>query len=1452
MYKLGKRVISQYIRTGCKRRLRLDLYAGRETRAAANAPEKDAARPGLALITQQGRDYEHQKYAELQMSFPELAIANSDEGAVPGTPEAYRTLDLETILEQALENSFLLESEFSVTSSFIAAHELTELCGGAEPLIALAKVRPDIIHIAPASGEIRRVIAPDGTIETLSDEDERLGLRIIDIKISGEASPAHFSELAYYSMTLAGWLVDTGWADKFVVLANAAIWPGKHEASCLHEQEETDRRNLVFDRDLALYFQALEEDLETMPPEVVLGRVRRFLKVDLPAVIEPEDWRTLDWHVDQKCGGCDYLGYAWGNREQIDERYCWPSAEREAHLSRVAGVTRGARGKLVEHNVTNVPHLAALPAGSPAYETHQALKAKRTVFKSRAERLSVGGEAEIPDRSGTSGTLPRFADIRIAMSADFDIGSGLTFAFGYRISYGVPTGRRPNGQGWSRERRDPLSRELLVMERSVEAEGAIYAQLLEFLLADIQRAKAAILEGYQQNGDPDKTDVSLQFYLWDRLTYEHLRRVTGRHLDRLQAPVRMGDEDVSVMSWLFPAEQSMESPDYVGRSSPIAIVANAVNSLLSAPIPHHYGLVELANTLDSEGRERDDGSTWEYRVSDFYKDPLSDQIPSERGHEIWERSAPFRNQDFQQHQEQVRRVVRTKLSAVLYVAMQLAIELRDTLSADAPLVNSVFTPLRRMTGTGDDEEIIYQHARLMAAVQRMEIELLMAMPPHEREARYASLRATRCLDGEERRAALEQLNVRNANHETLVFELSERSRDAKIKDGEYTWSLLPERELGLLQNLTTAQFKRRTGLEHQNPIRPWEWRRLVREDLTVSVLKISRSGLLIALQPSDLLASALRGAHVDFDIDGSAGEFAILDPISMDAFTGKLKKTLSDPTGIRFPQIAADTPLFPALSVARVRQGTPRRAPHTPAADFIWDAERLAATDLDDHRADAIVAGALAFRSDLTDTQRQAIQTASSRRLSVWWGPPGTGKSATVTAYVSGLLHDARECSQRLRIAVTGFTWVSIDNIGRKLPEVIEALGMSDYVTFARLSSTPNPQVDAELQNHVVRVKADEGGLSGEALELIDALEGNGITVVASTVDQLHNLGGDELCRELFDVMIIDEASQLDVAHAIVAFSKLATGARLTVVGDDKQMPPIHPVAPPKGLEHLLGSVYDFFRHYRVLEGRPGIQPIMLDMSFRSNSDIIEFVREAGYGQELQASPHTAQRRVQLARAIDVAAPTDWPAVLAFSSEFARILDPTRPLTAIVHEDEYSSQRNDAEANLIAGLAVSLWRAGMIDQNGGTGAEFDPDAFLLEGLGIVTPHRAQQSAVFELLDRALPQEFDRELLFSSIDTVERFQGQEKEVILASFGLGDADQIASEEEFLYSLNRFNVTVSRARSKFVAVLSRALVDYLPRDREILKESRLLKHFVDGHLLTGQEIELPGLHVCMVKTR
>jgi DNA replication ATP-dependent helicase Dna2 len=260
----------------------------------------------------------------------------------------------------------------------------------------------------------------------------------------------------------------------------------------------------------------------------------------------------------------------------------------------------------------------------------------------------------------------------------------------------------------------------------------------------------------------------------------------------------------------------------------------------------------------------------------------------------------------------------------------------------------------------------------------------------------------------------------------------------------------------------------------------------------------------------------------------------------------------------------------------------------------------------------------------------------------------------------------------------------------------------------------------------------------------------------------------------------------------------------------------------------------------------------MLNRSFRSNREIVAFVREAGYGEDLEAAPGNAELRIATERPVATVQPTNWPQQLPFSLHFARILAPEDPLVAVVHNDRFSSQRNDAEADLATGLVLALFHAGLCDLEAGDGRPYTPEDFFRKGIGIVTPHRAQQAAVYDRLATALPAGIDRNAVFASIDTVERFQGQEKAIMLASFGLGDADQIAAEEQFLFSLNRFNVTASRAQAKFIAIISRQLVDHLPRDRRALDESRLLKHFVDGFLARTELIELPAFGLCDLKLR
>jgi hypothetical protein len=77
-----------------------------------------------------------------------------------------------------------------------------------------------------------------------------------------------------------------------------------------------------------------------------------------------------------------------------------------------------------------------------------------------------------------------------------------------------------------------------------------------------------------------------------------------------------------------------------------------------------------------------------------------------------------------------------------------------------------------------------------------------------------------------------------------------------------------------------------------------------------------------------------------------------------------------------------------------------------------------------------------------------------------------------------------------------------------------------------------------------------------------------GLVLVGGTSEQVHKLlepGGPDAPRRLFDLTLIDEASQMDVAHAILPLRGLAEGGTVVLAGDDKQLPPIHRAEPPLG-----------------------------------------------------------------------------------------------------------------------------------------------------------------------------------------------------------------------------------------------------------------------------------------------
>jgi DNA replication ATP-dependent helicase Dna2 len=397
--------------------------------------------------------------------------------------------------------------------------------------------------------------------------------------------------------------------------------------------------------------------------------------------------------------------------------------------------------------------------------------------------------------------------------------------------------------------------------------------------------------------------------------------------------------------------------------------------------------------------------------------------------------------------------------------------------------------------------------------------------------------------------------------------------------------------------------------------------------------------------------------------------------------------------------------------------------------------------------------------------------------------------------------------------------------------KILEQLSL-DSIDLAWLRSSFSQEEPPEgFSNYVV----NQHQPIRETLDLRDRLlQQTKSAVVGTTAQQIANFaqqGHTSILQPLFDFLVIDEGTQMDVAHAIVSFCALANNAAVIVAGDPKQLAPIQQSEPPLGLGAHTGSIYKYYLDYHQI-------PVTdLQTNYRSNEVIVAASRLAGYSSQLKRN--SPQLRLKVQTELFPKRPTNWPEFLPWSLDLIRLLNPNEPIVTFVHSDETSGQQNLFEAQSIVSLCLLLREklydepANWIDYGGQPRTPSDhlytSEDFWKKGIGIVTVHRAQQSAIITLLELAFP-ETDPAILRAAVDTVERFQGQQRDIIFASYAVGDPDTIGQEEEFLLNLNRFNVTTSRARTKVVLFLTRSLVNHIAAEVEQIHQSAMIKEFVD----------------------
>ena len=1424
MPQLGKEALSQFIRTECFRLLRLnlspDIQAFQNERTAAGMPPVQPPRPGLEYLAQAGEEWQAEKIEDLSNTFGTTVVIG-DRYTNSAGHERFREIDLINYLPTAPQGSFLVEAEFDVGAAFENALGIS----GYRQTYGLvySRLRPDLIEVLPSTSEINRYINPAGGVLWLADDDPRIKLRVIDIKLTAEPSPSYFAEVTYYSMALAGWLIDRGLDNRYVVVPNAAIWPGSHDASCL-VRTCRDIEDQGGTPTYAQMWDAMQEDLEAVPFEVFVGRVKHFFITDIPQAFACS-WQQHPWHVDNRCKGCDYLGYPWLDRNgqpTAHPLHCMPTAEQTDHISRVAFISRGASAALNDQGIADVPALAQLQPNSPVFDAHYSLRATRNVVSGRATSLQAQQSA-IPPQSGTSGVMPKYADLHIYLTVDFDLGSAITFSLGVKGFWVEPQPFGFTGQRVT-QAYGPYTHVIDQKDLSVERRE---------LMAFLNNINTILTDARNRN-----TATTVQFYIWDSVQYKHLTRIIGRHLQTILA-----DQTIQYLSWLFPLEELLPNPAMETRRSPITIVREVVRTLLAAPIPHYYTLFHTARVYHHASLPPQVAA---FSVHPLFEDTLSDQIPSERAHEIWARVT--RPRLWSDQLRTLQETVSKQLDALEAVTRRLEEDLRPSLQQIAPQIR--IEPPQRQAGISFDGQLWYGFARLNAALGELEVHQIRAMPPDEREARYRSARLTRRLTGAEETTALAQLGI-TQRPRLRVYEMRPESREVKAREGDFSFALAPENQPGFLDR-PLQLVTQGTPLE---PANGSGWRTYMESVTGVRIIAIDRDAGLIALLPNNRYPTMLD----DLEQHGLAdfSQDVILDPVWIDTFTKKLKETLH---AIGNPPNARGNPLVRrAVGLATRRRG--RQTPGSPAADLLWSGNTLA-NSVVSRNLPGIRQQLEQNGISLNQSQWAAWEASLSRRLQTVWGPPGTGKSRTLRAVAIGAVVDAVQRNIPLRILICAPTYNALDNV---LLETVTAIGQivqHPDLLSVRIRSIFRP-ADPNIPN-TLDLELDKFHPSQAVQQLRQRLQNNvGITVVGATTEQTHNLlvtGNDSARQEFFDFIILDEASQVDVGHAILPFAALAENGVVVVAGDPKQLPPIHQAKAPVGLEAMVGSVYTFFEQLHQ------VQPSILEENYRSNRVIVELAHEAGYDRSLTS--YSPDLRIDMLTPIPTTAPpTGWPQSLFWTPEWASLLEPDSPVSCFVYPEGRSSQWNPFEADAVAALAFLLYgRLGdqllnERDPNSGrviavSHTPYTMDDFWQRGIGIVTPHRAQQALIVARLQQVFgPLGASNQLIRDAVDTVERFQGQQRDVIIASFALGDQDAIQDEDEFLMSLNRFNVMTSRARAKLVTLVTQEVVNHLSSELDVLRQSRLLKVFVEsfcdnarpmtlGHVSTNGTIQVNGL--------
>ncbi len=414
----------------------------------------------------------------------------------------------------------------------------------------------------------------------------------------------------------------------------------------------------------------------------------------------------------------------------------------------------------------------------------------------------------------------------------------------------------------------------------------------------------------------------------------------------------------------------------------------------------------------------------------------------------------------------------------------------------------------------------------------------------------------------------------------------------------------------------------------------------------------------------------------------------------------------------------------------------------------------------------------------LTDSQRDAFDHVFNKTLTLLWGPPGTGKTHFIAAALLCILEAHRLTDRPFKIFLSAFTHTAIDNCLKKIVQLNASLNIwKEEFAMGRLGR------NNEEKSGILHVKSEEG---------FDYICNNSRCILGGTVYSTNKMFARTDKDTPFDMVVIDEGSQLRVPESLLPISRLKPDGRLLIAGDDRQLPPIikgYYPDPAPGEPLLHRSIFEALKN-------PDMDKTLtcqLFENFRMNRTLCLYPAEKIYGEKYKSFNAAVETKKLLL--------TD---NLYDNLFIETVLDPDYSLVLCITEGIRTGSENREEAELVAQIALAL-RERLVMKD--TGKPYPDDRegdrlFWKEGLFIVSPHHVQIDAICEVLEnRGLTEPF--------VGTVDKMQGQECDSVIVSYGVSDPELAVSEDEFIYSLNRLNVSITRAKCKTIVFLSRYLL-------------------------------------------